>query len=174
MTSAKTHWPGFNEMGSLIIPLAWNDVPLEKTAVYIDGERFEPKDELHVTVIGKQAGHELQHRLSRASRNMPVLQRDFESLDWSFTPGATVHLLSRTARDSRKATIVLPLQMPGMAMFYDCLRSRGLVTSDTPLPPPHVTLYHQNCPGGIGIPDEKTLSNLTVQIFPIGSLRLRE
>ncbi|MCP4471547.1 MAG: hypothetical protein GY815_12850 [Gammaproteobacteria bacterium] len=139
-------WPGFNDMDSLIIPLAWNDVPFAQSAVYIGGERFEPKDELHVTVIGKKAGRDVQTRLSRAPRTEAALQQDFESLDWSFTPGTKVHVLSRATRKSRKSTIVLPLQMPGMNIFYESLQARDLVAGDTPLPPPHITLYHRNCP----------------------------
>jgi hypothetical protein len=164
----KTPWPGFNDMDSLIIPLAWSEVPLAETPVYIDGERFEPKHELHVTVIGKKAGREMQARLSRAAQNEAVLRKDFENIDWSFTPGATLHVLSQATRKSRDSTILLPLNMPGMVMFYECLKSRGLVTGEAP--PPHITLYHRNCPGGIGVPDRKILADLTVRTLPIGAL----
>ena len=61
----KTPWPGFNDMDSLIIPLAWSGVPLPETPVYIDSDRFESKHELHVTVIGKKAGREVQTRRCR-------------------------------------------------------------------------------------------------------------
>ena len=172
MNSTKTPWPGFNEMGSLIISLAWGEVPLTETSVYIDGDRFEPKHELHVTVIGKKAGREVQARLSRAAQNEAALRKDFENIDWRFIPGVTLHVLSRTTWEPRESTIVLPVEMPGMAVFYECLKSLGLVTDDAP--PPHITLYHRNCPGGIGVPDEKTMGDLTVQTVPVQALRFQE
>jgi hypothetical protein len=157
-------------MDSLIIPLPWSDVPLPESPVYIDGDRFEPKSELHVTVIGKKAGREVQARLSRAAQNEDTLRKDFENIDWSFTPGTRVHALLHATRKPREGTIVLPLNMPGMVMFYECLKSQGLVTGDAP--PPHITLYHRNCPGGIGVPDQETLADLTVQTLTVDALGL--
>ncbi len=51
----KLRWPGFNEKGSLIIPVEWSDVPFRKKSLYVESERFEPKAELHITVVGKRA-----------------------------------------------------------------------------------------------------------------------
>ena len=66
MTQLK--WPGFNEAGSAIIPLTWDDPGLPEKRVCFRGEWFEPKDELHVTVIGKQTGALLRERADRIPR----------------------------------------------------------------------------------------------------------
>ena len=53
--------------------------------------------------------------------------------------------------------------MPGMKTFYKQLKTFGLIDPDTAVPPPHITLYTQNCPGGIGVPNQNKLDMLSVQ-----------
>ena len=94
----KSVWPGFNEKGSLIIPLEWSEVPFPQRLINVDGERFEPKHELHVTVIGKESGRAIQEKILLGPLNDSTLPQDFEEIDWSFKPGDVVHLLSRKSK----------------------------------------------------------------------------
>ena len=175
----KSVWPGFNEKGSLIIPLEWSEVPFPQRPINVDGERFEPKHELHVTVIGKESGRAIQEKILLGPLNDSTLPQDFEEIDWSFKPGDVVHLLSREKVNPEEGaivlekTIILPLHMPGMTAFYKCLKSHNLLPTNTPGPPPHITLYSRNCPGGIGVPDEQTLIKLREKIIPISDLRFQ-
>ena len=173
----KLLWPGFNEKGSLIIPIEWSEVPFLQNPIYVEGERFEPKDELHVTAIGKKTGSVIQKKILLDPRIESTLQQEFEGIDWSFKLGDVVHLLSREKENPveravvLEQTVVLPLHMPGMTTFYQCLKSHNLVTGNTLVPSPHITLYNRNCPGGIGVPNEETLMKLTQRIIPVSDLR---
>jgi hypothetical protein len=96
-----------------------------------------------------------------------------------FKLGNAVHLLSsekdnpvESARNLEK-TIGLPLQMPGMAAFYECLKSHDLLPGNTPTPPPHITMYTRNCASGIVVPDEETLARLTGRTIPVTDLLLQ-
>ena len=176
----KLPWPGFNEKGSLIIPLEWSEVPFPQRPINVEGERFEPKDELHVTVIGKKPGHVILEKILPDPRIESTLRQNFEEIDWSLNLGDMVHLLSRETVNSAESaldleeTIVLPLQVSGMAAFYECLKSHGLLPGNTLTPPPHITLYTRNCPGGIGVPDEATLIRLTRRTIPVIDLLFQD
>ena len=169
----KLLWPGFNEKGSLIIPLEWSEVPFPQNPIYIEREQFEPKDELHVTVIGKKAGSVIQEKMLLDPRIESTLRQVFEGIDWSFELGEVVHLLSREKeRPGQGATVLektvlVRLRIPGMAIFYEGLKSIKLVTEDTIVPPSHVTLYTLNCPSGIGVPSDDALEDLTERVLPI-------
>lgn len=176
MTQLK--WPGFNEAGSAIIPLTWDDPGLPEKRICFRGEWFEPKDELHVTVIGKQAGALLRERVEQDPATGVLIRQGFEAIDWQYVPAGPVHVLSRPAKESesreqgmaREKTIIFRINMPGMAQFYDALKSRDLITTDTPVPPPHITLYTRNCPGGMGLPDEARLLELTENVLSVSEL----
>ncbi len=62
------------------------------------------------------------------------------------------------------------IEMPGVATFYDQLKALGLIDLETPVPPPHVTMYTQNCPLGIGVPSDDALNTLSGKILPVSSL----
>ena len=170
----KLPWLGFNDMGSLIIPLAWSDVPFKEKSVYVQGERFEPKDELHVTVIGKKAGSVIQKKILMDPGIESTLRQDFEEIDWSFKLGGVVHLLSREKEKPEQGeavlekTVLVRLQMPGMAIFYKRIKSIKLATENMAVPPPHITLYTRNSPSGISVPNDDALEDLTERILSIG------
>ena len=47
----RLKWSGFNEKGSVIIELEPESLCLAKDTVFVHGDTFTPKDELHVTLI---------------------------------------------------------------------------------------------------------------------------
>jgi hypothetical protein len=171
----KLSWPGFNEMGSMITPLEWSDFIFPVRRVCIEEEWFEPKEELHVTVISKQAGRILGEKMSQDPVMAARVRREFEAIDWGFEPVGPVHIISRLKQKPGKGsatlchekTIILRLNMPGMAVFYEILKSLNLISGDTSIPPPHVTLYTLNCPVGIGLANNKMLDDLTCRILSV-------
>ena len=93
-------------------------------------------------------------------------------------PAGPVHVLSRLAKEgesrepgvTREKTIILRLNMPAMALFFDTMKSRDLISMETPVPPPHITLYTRHCPGGMGLPDEDRLHKLTEEVLPVSEM----
>lgn len=176
MLPMKMLWPGFNAQGSVIIPLEMSSFPVSPDAIVLSGERFEPKEELHVTLISKKTGITIQGKMITRPEIESGLAQKFDEIDWAYEKTGPVHLLSRAREYSDEEgelkariekTIIMRLKMPGIAMFYDYLKSRDLLDSDCPAPPPHVTLFTRNCPVGIGLPDLERLEALTCRTFPI-------
>ena len=62
------------------------------------------------------------------------------------------------------------IDMPGVTTFYDQLKAHGLIDLETPVPPPHVTMYTQNCPSGIGVPSDDALNILSSKTLSLNSL----
>ena len=166
-------------MGSVIIPLERDDFFFPSNKIRFDGEWFEPKDELHITVIGKQHGKALIDRIAQSADIEAVIGRAFEAIDWQFNTTGPVHVLSRLKEETGseeagtvlEKTIIIRLDMPGMAFFYDGLKDQGLIPNDLPTPPPHVTLYSRNCPGGIGLPDDSVLNELSCETLSVMEFR---
>ena len=160
-------WPGLNENDSVIIALKPEDFCLAKNSIEITGDRFMPKKELHVTVIGSKLGLILQQEIKLDQTIKQSLENTFENIDWSFKQTASVHMLSRSKNNTVEKSIIMRIEMPGMLEFYDQLKSLGLLEAGTPVPPPHVTLYTHHCPSGIGVPSDEILDILTTKILTL-------
>lgn len=150
-----TPWPGFSDAHTLVLPL--HDAPAS-APLDIDGRRFAPKDELHVTLIGSALGRELHATLG--DRREAAVRPAFEALDWSpVRTGVGAVIEKRGRRDDGGAGVVASIiefvDLPALAFFSRWLG--GLLGRQLPVPPPHVTLYTHGCAKGIGIPTEAKL-----------------
>jgi len=162
-------------MASLITPLDWSDFIFAPKRVRIEDAWFEPKDELHITVISKRVGRTLSEKMSLDPALAARVTKKFEAIDWGFEPVGPVHIISRLkekledegATLRHEKTIILKLSMPGMSDFYEALKALDLISVDTSTPPPHVTLYTLNCPTGISLASNKTLDDLSCRTLSI-------
>lgn len=166
----RLKWPGVNECGTVLIELAAESFCLAKTQIEILGETFTPKEELHVTLIGCKLGLILQHKIKPNKATNKLLKNIFEDINWSFNQTGPVHILSRKKGKVVQKSIIMQLDMPGVTTFYDQLKAHGLIDLETPVPPPHVTMYTQKCPSGIGVPSDETLNTLSSKILSVNSL----
>lgn len=164
-------WPGFNEEGSVIIELSIDTFCLAKSSVVIADELFDPKDELHVTLIGTELGLMLQRKIKQGQVNEELLQQSFEATDWTFKQTGPLHMLSRTRGSVNQMSIILLIAMPGLQTFYHQLKQLGIIDAATPLPPAHITLYTQNCANGIGVANEEILKTLSVKTLSLKTLK---
>lgn len=155
MHDVKASWPGFSARGTLVLPLP--DAP-PAAPVDIEGLRFEPKRELHVTLIGHALGADLRAALrTRCDARVRAL---FASLDWRHRRLGAFHLIEKHARRDdgrmgRVASVVELIEMPAMAGFHGALGA--LLGRELPSPPPHVTLYVHGKASGIGVPTPRAL-----------------
>ena len=176
----KLPWPGFNEKQTVIIPLGKNSFDVSDHPVIFQGTQFLPKDEFHVTLVGKCPGKLLQEKIALNPEIEAQLKQVFQNIDWSFRRTGPIHILSRTREKTGNDGIAVPviqksiiqqLTMPGMPIFYDYLRAQGFLEPDWPAPPPHVTLYTRNCPYGIGVASLDELQELSKGGLSIKELR---
>lgn len=143
-------WPGFSETDTLVLPL--QEAP-PAGAVDIDGRRFEPKAELHVTLVGGALGREL--RATLGERLDAAVRPAFEALDWTYARAGLGALIEMTGRrdDGRRgpvASIIEFIELPAMPHLHRWLGE--LLGRELPVAPPHVTLYTHACAKGIGVP----------------------
>jgi hypothetical protein len=162
-------------MASLITPLDWSDFIFTPKRARIEDAWFEPKDELHITLISKRVGRILGEKISLDPVLAARIAKNFEAINWGYEPAGPVHIISRLRKKTEdeqatlchEKTIILKLNMPGMTDFYEALKALDLISADTSTPPPHVTLYTLNCPTGISLASNKILDDLSCRTLSI-------
>ena len=159
----RAAWPGLAPTGALILPIPVRVWAPPSSPVQLDGLRFAPKSELHVTLLGHDKLRRLygESRLGRGA-GRGALREAFEEIDWSFTRGgAWLRLQELRKGGARIGSVVELIDQPGLAAFVDRVRAKAGV--DVPAGPAHVTLYTSGDARGIGVPDEAALRELTVR-----------
>lgn len=172
---SKSHipGPGWTPHKTLVLPIPVEQWEPPDEPVVVDGITFQPKRELHVTLIGRGLGQVLH--ADPAKRQ--AVREEFLKLNWDFTrTGQLLRLEKRelpgSGRGRSIGAIIERIEMPAMARFYDALA--GLLERGLAIPPPHVTLYTAGTSQGIGVPDVATLNRLTVHQIPATSAPPRD
>ena len=166
----RLKWQGINESGSVTIEISPESFFLAKNEIDLLGEIFTPKDELHVTLIGSELGLIIQDKLQHDQTIEKLLEKTFEEIDWFYKQTGPVHILSRSEEDAVQKSVIILIEMPGVTTFYDQLKVLGLIEIETPVPPPHVTMYTQNCSLGIGVPNDDALNILSRVTLSVNTL----
>lgn len=172
-TPMKLKWPGFNEQGSIILNLAADTFCFTGKEIIIDGNTFTAKDELHITLLNRKTGLLLQQKLDQDQAAKIRLKNIFEEIDWSFRLTGPLHILSRQHESMLQKTIIMLIEMPGMAKLYAQIKEEGLISPEVPVPPPHITLYTHNCYPGIGVPGSVMLDALSEKSFSLEQFKSR-
>jgi hypothetical protein len=151
--------------------------------VSIEGEEFARKKEFHVTLLGFGTRQLLKKRIdeeAEAGQNLvQEINAILSGMDFSFSPssaGATLiqnldydqeAVISQTGRAAfeSESTIVLGIDMPGLAEFYERMRGLGL---ELGRPAAHVTLYlkQNGVATGLGIAITDFQAQLAGTAFP--------
>lgn len=160
-TRPALRWPGFTPERTLVLPVA-RDARARDHAVVLDEARFEPKAELHVTVVGRTLGARIAQALADGTLQEAALASAFEALDWSWSDTGAYVWLRKDKPEGRAESVVELIEMPAMAAFHFALGRK--LGERLPVPPAHVTRWVRGNPEGIGVPDEDTLRALTVRL----------
>jgi hypothetical protein len=150
-----TTWPGWSDDNTLVLPV---DAAPPASPLTLDGRDFQPKGELHVTLVGRALGEELRHVLGE--RREVATRPAFEALDWSFERSGVGLLIEKSgsAGDQGRvagATVIEPVELPALDFYYHWLG--GLLGRELAVPPAHITLYTLDGARGIGIPTVRSL-----------------
>jgi hypothetical protein len=163
----RLKWPGFNNEGTVVFELSDGYCYPLKDEIDVFGELYSAKAEQHITLIGTRLGELLLRAMKQDQTIESLLARTFEEIDWSFKQSGPVHILSREQDGIVQKSIIILVDMPGVMAFYQQLKALGIIDPDTPLPPPHITLYTLNCPTGIGVPSQKILDILSIKTLSV-------
>ena len=166
MTHAQLNWPGLTSCNTLIIRVDKSDFGIESKPIEYSGRTFIPKQEAHISVLGSDLGTHLQQQFTNNPFAEQQVKQAFENTEWSYIITHDLRHLVRenselTGIDKTEESIIMLLEMSGMAEFYSKLKTLGLIDKDQPVPPPHITLYTRNCDPGIGVHSESELITLT-------------
>lgn len=159
-------WPGWTPQKTLVLPIPPERWPPPSTTVTVDGVTFQPKRELHVTLIGRGLGQSLHGEPGRRGFRVQSVREAFGRLEWNFSrTGQYLRLekreLAGRGRGRAIGAIIERIELPALAQFYDSLAD--LLGRKLAIPPPHVTLYTAGRSQGIAVPDVPTLQRLAVR-----------
>jgi hypothetical protein len=159
------NWEGLGSGGGLLLSLERAGWPLHAAGVLQDGLAFQPKRELHVTLLTRAQARVLAGR----GLDVRALQQLAAGIDWMWRPLPEAWLLRRARDDGRvQASLVLMLEMPAQARLRAALATH--VGLDLGEPAPHVTLYTHGDATGISLPDRPALSARAVRTVDARSL----
>ena len=145
-------WPGFREDGSLALPLDPEPLlpPAMPLRLRLDGQVLERKRELHMTLLGRDAGDAL-----RAQLGEDRIRALFESVEWRPCGTGRYALLHKAKQEwngpVQAWSLIEHLQAPGFAEFRYLLSQASGLGVDCGVP--HATLFVAGDPYGIGLPD---------------------
>lgn len=129
--------------------------------VRYQGLVFQPKQELHITIISKDAGVILAHLAKHPEDTDDVLDLVI-STNWSY------HKLDRFYYIQEKPGVETIVQMVEIASMQGFLAELSRITRHGfVMPPTHITLYERGAEKGIPIPDQHSFQQLMkIQIRP--------
>lgn len=161
-------------MGTLLIPLNKEDVGLLDEHVVFRGTVFEPKREVHITVVGKDLGCKLKEAMKSDPLIESQIEQAIEETDWSYESKDKMYHVSKDKKEGdpeegveivHTESIILMMEVAGIQHFYEKL---GRITQmGSEVPPTHVTLYTHGDSFGIGLANRADFEEcVTGEILP--------
>ena len=160
------------ESGTFLLQLRPDDVGLANEAVEFQGKRFQPKDEVHITIIGTDLGERLKAAMERDPTIEPQLRQQIDETDWSYQlQDRWYHVVQEAEdddEDGREESIIRMAGVAGVADFYE--RLSQMLAVELEVPPTHVTLYTYNNAHGIGVANQAEFDELVTRAVSAADL----
>ncbi len=142
------------ETGSVVVNIDKIGYGYFDQPVRYQGKIFQPKGELHITIVSQDA-EALKKHLAKAPEDQEEIDDLVLSTDWSYRKRTDLYYI---AKDPDTESIIQMVDVPMLEAFLKDLSK--LVGQGIVLPPTHVTLYVRGTEKGIGIPNEAVLKEL--------------
>lgn len=142
------------DSGFLAVKIDADTYGYDRRAVLIRERRLETKDELHITILSREAAEQTANYISRDPQGNPRVQELINQAQWGF------RMLDRFyhVREEQAETVIQIVEMPGLQDFFRKLSE--LIGQRISIPPVHVTLYMAGTEKGIGLPDQQVFEDL--------------
>lgn len=140
------------ESGHILLQLRKADVGLEPAPVEFEGKTFQPKDEVHITIIGSSLGAELAGLFDEYPDLVEEVREALDDTPWSYRlKDEWYHVLREEGVDDKPyaESIIRMAEVPAIESFYE--RLRALTGLEIAPRPAHVTLYIYADDQGIGV-----------------------
>jgi hypothetical protein len=158
------------ETAYLVVQLDKQAFNLAEGEIIYQGASFQPKDELHITILSREAADKVKARLEQHPQDRDRLERLIAETGWSYRKIDDYYLVQE---EPGVETIIQMVAVPGLEPFYQEL-SR-LLGEELEQPPAHVTLYMRGASKGIGLPTQAEFDRLVkakvdpAELAPAGS-----
>lgn len=155
----------FLESNVLLIILDMGDFGILKDGISYLRVKFQPKDEVHITIIGKALAREISELAKRKPEIRFKIQKAIDETDWSYKK---INKFYHVSKDKEKEdeegnprivhaeSIIQMVEVPQVEKFIEKLES--ILGHKIEIPPTHVTLYTVGDHRGIGIPDSSAFT----------------
>lgn len=150
----------FLESNVLLISLDIDDFGILKDGISYLRVKFQPKDEVHITVIGKALAKEISELAKRMPEIRTTIRKAIDETDWSYKKiNKFYHVSKEKEKEDEEGnprilhaeSIIQMVEVPQIEKFFEKLAS--ILGHKIEIPPTHVTLYTVGDHKGIGIPD---------------------
>jgi hypothetical protein len=157
--------PQFDEeSGFLVIDVDMDAYGYQREEVEYAGSTFEPKNELHITILSKDAAEAVSQHLQAHPQDRDQVVRLIDDTQWDFKKTGELYYI-KEAEDVE--TIIEMVDMPVLDDFFQKLA--GIVKEELEVPPAHVTLYMRGTDKGIGLATQEEFDRLVVEeVLDIG------
>jgi hypothetical protein len=148
--------------GFLAVTVDMDAYGYEPRAVVYKSRRFEPKDELHITILSQQAAEQVNAHFKKNRRDGQAVEELIQKTDWSFKKQERLYHIRE---DDETETIVQMVEVVGLEDFLTSLGN--ILEAQLDPPPTHLTLYMRGTDIGIGLPTNKSLTDkLQTEVKP--------
>ena len=162
--------PRWTDAGTLLLPVDPADWAPPARGLELDGVRFAPKHELHVTLVGRALGRSLRAAIADGRLSRADVDQAIAAQDWRLRRGGGwLRLRKQTGNGAVAGSIIERVGLPAMVGLH--ARLGELLGRELPVPPPHVTLYVAGRAEGIGVASEAELRELVVREIAAEELR---
>lgn len=143
------------QTGYVVVQLNKAEYGYHDEPVLYQGRVFQPKPELHITIVSADAAEAVRSFIERRPDDAVHIQEIVDETRWVFRElDAFYHVMESPEVE----TIVQMVEVPHAAEFFS--RLSGLVGQGFVLPPTHVTLYMRGTEKGIGLPTPTVFDQL--------------
>jgi hypothetical protein len=150
------------EEGFLVVRIDLEGYGLPSYDVRYQGKGFRPKDEMHITIVSRQAAETVQAHLERQPGDLKRMEDLIHDTDWSYRKLDRFYYV---IEEPGQETIIQMVEVPSLEEFYQ--RLGEILGRSLDVPPSHVTLFTHGTSKGIGLPTRQVFDELVkAQVKP--------
>jgi hypothetical protein len=153
------------DTGFLVVKIDKDDYGYDQRVVILDGRSLSPKDELHITILSRDAADQVTEYLQQNPKDAPGVKKLIDQTYWSFYKENRFY---HVREDEETETIIQMVEVPELEPFFKKLGEMTGRSLD--LPPVHVTLYMRGTEKGIGLPTQAVFDELVQEKVDLDEL----
>lgn len=157
------------QTGFVLVNINKIDYGFMDKPVRYQGKVFQPKSELHITIVSQDAAERVRQYLESHPDDAHEFQDLISSTNWSYLKKQEFYYVEE---EPGVETLIQMVEVPSLNAFFSSLSS--IVGKGFILPPTHVTLYTRGTEKGIGLPNQETFQERAKAAVQPGEIRAED